>query len=351
MTMITIIIPLLFSLCAHCLVPLESSASFRQLSTVGRALGDISFTLPPDFAVNVKAFLAEDKTCPILGSGKSKQKRVPDDIVGCLVADAEDILDNMSIGDTLAAPFDNAQPGGAIQFPPEIDTSWMTTMGLIAFHITYFFVFITAQTLTHILIRGPQLDSQFTNCIVGWKPQCNGALFVGVEDKCTANAYFRGCPCDPNPCPKPYEHSLLCSMDCGGADSTGKCLGTVDGDWKGCDCVEPTGFPFFNALEHDFKDISRILAALPDAIPVNDTPTTACNEKTGNAWTYGSAAEIYVKMFCPNSTNLVGQKSTQTQQQYGVASLDEDLTIKATLTDPAGSENVVVSEGDCFANL
>ena len=104
-------------------------------------------------------------------------------------------------------------------------------------------------------------------------------------------------------------------------------------------------------MEHGFQDITDILAALPDINTVDESPITTCNEKTGAAWTYGPAAELYVKQFCANSANLNGKKGTRTVQQFGVASLDEDLTITATLTDSEGSNDVVVSESDCFSNL
>tara|TARA_R110002060_G_scaffold10204_1_gene15166 strand:- start:722 stop:1480 length:759 start_codon:yes stop_codon:yes gene_type:complete len=227
-----------------------------KASTISpRAVGEISIGLPVDIAETVKGFLSEDNSCPILGSTKSKQKRVPGDIIGCLVADAEDILDNMGAGNPLAALFDNAQQGGAIRLPPEIasfaddgvvealssvlahaaetlphsrptiSSDTAQAMGLLAFYITYFFVFTTVRTLTQILIQGPGLGTRVNNCIVGWKPRCEGSLCVGVDAICTANAYFRGCPCDSYPCPKPYEHSLLCPLDCGGADADGKCKG------------------------------------------------------------------------------------------------------------------------------
>ena len=67
-----------------------------KASTISpRAVGEISIGLPVDIAETVKGFLSEDNSCPILGSTKSKQKRVPGDIIGCLVADAEDILEAM----------------------------------------------------------------------------------------------------------------------------------------------------------------------------------------------------------------------------------------------------------------
>ena len=104
-------------------------------------------------------------------------------------------------------------------------------------------------------------------------------------------------------------------------------------------------------MEHGYQDITDILAALPDIDSVDESPITTCKENTGAAWTYGPAAELYVKQFCANSANLNGKKGAQAVQQFGVASLDEDLTITAILTDLEGSNDVVVSEGDCFSNL
>ncbi|KAG4442939.1 hypothetical protein IFR05_001552 [Cadophora sp. M221] len=101
----------------------------------------------------------------------------------------------MGIGDTLAALFDNAQQGGVIQLPPEIASfaddgviqalssvlahaaetlpnsrssvsiDTVQTMGLLAFYVTYSFVFISMQVLGHIFINGPELALRPNNCI------------------------------------------------------------------------------------------------------------------------------------------------------------------------------------------
>ena len=180
-------------------------------------------------------------------------KRVPDDVVECLAADAENILDALGVNGPLAALFNQIE-AGTIAIPPQpeafadegtvqalslvmsyaADTLPTLQTGIAAdliqkvaftvFCIVFSFVFINAAILETIAISQSFLTPNGNTCSVGWKPRCNLELCVGQNGICTG-AYFKGCPCDDKSCPAPEEDGLICSLDCGGADSTGKCVG------------------------------------------------------------------------------------------------------------------------------
>jgi hypothetical protein len=70
---------------------------------------------------------------------------------------------------------------------------------------------------------------------------------------------------------------------------------------------------------------------------------------TGNIWTYGPAAELYVKDFCANPANLAGYFGDQISYTYDPASTDS-TTLQVTFLSST-SENVAISQADCNSNF
>lgn len=105
--------------------------------------------------------------------------------------------------------------------------------------------------------------------------------------------------------------------------------------------------PLYNAVEHDWEDITGVIAGLPTLV---STAKTVCNPPSGDTWTYGPAAELAVKLFCADPSNLTGQQNDVRKQQYGMGT-EDDIIVKVTLIDPSAAGNIIISQDICFSTL